>query len=78
MYLVEVVHGEAVAGAGGEEEDVVLESQPRSLVHRQLRHRRRRSLPVSPHEHTNYATRPPSLPPSRDPATVAQRGIVYR
>jgi hypothetical protein len=37
--LVEVVEGEALASAGGEEEDVVLECQQRPIGHCMLRHR---------------------------------------
>ena len=38
--LVQVVEAEAVAAAGGEEDDVILESQPRPLGNRDPRHRR--------------------------------------
>jgi hypothetical protein len=39
-----VVEGETLAGAGGEEEDVVLECQPRPIGHWKLRHRRSPAL----------------------------------
>lgn len=38
-YLVELVEAEARAAAGGEEDDVVLERQPRPLGRRDPRHR---------------------------------------
>jgi hypothetical protein len=38
--LVDVVEGEALARAGGEEQNVLLERQPRPIGHQRLRHRR--------------------------------------
>ena len=49
--LVEVVEAEALAAAGGEEDDVILERQPWPLGSRDPRHRRYRS---------RLAARPPS------------------